>query len=198
MPDLWSCMSGVSFVAHAVVKLLRFDVFTAAVRDYRVLTHPRRIFCFSLCVVTAEFALGCALALRWEPFATIASVVLVLFFSFVTIFALLNGRARNMRTCGCIPWRKDSFVGWHVVCRNAAIITLLISLANRPLHIGLLWTSIMFACLSAGVYIVERRLSYVRQVRDRRHSFKPRQKPVAGSADGLARATITGSVETPV
>jgi len=156
MSNLTSEAVGVLLLVASIAKFLRFDVFAAAVRDFRLIANPWRAFAVSMTIVAVEGLTGVALIVGREPWASATGMGLLVSFTCVVAFTLIRGT--SPKYCGCLPSRRSKPVGWHMCIRNLALMTLLLpNLLNWPV-VNVVLTAAFLACVSTVTYIVERKL----------------------------------------
>lgn len=147
---------GIFFIATAVLKFIRFDLFVSAVRDYRLFRTPWHSFASGMVVVVSEASIGAGLVGSWQPWASSAGVALLLGFTGIVAATLFRGQPP--KSCGCFPGGKPRPVGWHVCVRNLALATLLLpDVAGLQVQTTLYAASLL-AVLSGVLYVFERNL----------------------------------------
>jgi hypothetical protein len=113
---------GIVLFVAGTSKLIQLSWFAARVDGYALL--PRRTaLAAALLIVVSELAFGGLLLLGLLPaFSTIGAICLFLIFTAGMVINLL--RNRTDLECGCL--RRGHKVNWGAVCRNLAMVTLLL------------------------------------------------------------------------
>lgn len=106
---------GMIFIVTGSAKILALDVFTTAVRDYKLLPESAvRVTAVVLSV--AELACGALLVIGWHADVGAAvTAVLLLSFAWGMAVNLIRGRKID---CGCLSVARDRDISWQLVLRN--------------------------------------------------------------------------------